>query len=91
LAWASIGVNVFLSLLNLGIAFASGSLAVAAELVHNLTYLVSSVRRSPSSCASAKPASGFAPTRGSAHSSMRHEPGFAGEDPGAVNPSHRGE
>jgi cation diffusion facilitator family transporter len=43
LAWASIGVNVFLSLLNLGIAFASGSLAVAAELVHNLTDLVSSI------------------------------------------------
>lgn len=43
LAWASIGVNVFLSLLNLGIAFTSGSLAVSAELVHNLTDLVSSV------------------------------------------------
>ncbi len=29
--WASIGVNVVLSLLNLAIAAASGSLAVAAE------------------------------------------------------------
>lgn len=43
LAWMSIGVNVLLSLLNLGIAFASGSLAVAAELVHNLTDLISSI------------------------------------------------
>ena len=43
LAWASIGVNVVLSLLNLGIALASGSLAVAAELVHNLSDLVSSI------------------------------------------------
>jgi cation diffusion facilitator family transporter len=42
-AWASIGVNVALSLLNLAIAAASGSLAVAAEMVHNLVDLVASV------------------------------------------------
>jgi cation diffusion facilitator family transporter len=42
-AWASIGVNVTLSLLNLAIAAASGSLAVAAEMVHNLVDLVASV------------------------------------------------
>lgn len=42
-AWASIAVNVFLSLLNLVIAAASGSLAVAAEMVHNLVDLVASV------------------------------------------------
>ncbi len=42
-AWASIAVNVFLSLLNLAIAAASGSLAVAAEMVHNLVDLVASV------------------------------------------------
>ena len=41
--WASIGVNVTLSLLNLAIAAASGSLAVAAEMVHNLVDLVASV------------------------------------------------
>lgn len=42
-AWASIGVNIFLTLLNLTIAAASGSLAVAAEMVHNLVDLVASV------------------------------------------------
>ena len=42
-AWASIAVNIFLSLLNLAIAVASGSLAVAAEMVHNLVDLVASV------------------------------------------------
>jgi cation diffusion facilitator family transporter len=42
-AWASIAVNIFLSLLNLAIALASGSLAVAAEMVHNLVDLVASV------------------------------------------------
>lgn len=42
-AWASIAVNVLLSLLNLAIAAASGSLAVAAEMVHNLVDLVASV------------------------------------------------
>jgi cation diffusion facilitator family transporter len=42
-AWASIAVNIFLALLNLAIAAASGSLAVAAEMVHNLVDLVASV------------------------------------------------
>jgi cation diffusion facilitator family transporter len=42
-AWASIAVNILLSLLNLAIAVASGSLAVAAEMVHNLVDLVASV------------------------------------------------
>jgi cation diffusion facilitator family transporter len=42
-AWASIAVNLFLSLLNLAIAAASGSLAVAAEMVHNLVDLVAAV------------------------------------------------
>ncbi len=42
-AWASIAVNIFLSLLNLTIAMASGSLAVAAEMVHNVVDLVASV------------------------------------------------
>jgi cation diffusion facilitator family transporter len=42
-AWASIAINIFLSLLNLAIATASGSLAVAAEMVHNLVDLVASV------------------------------------------------
>jgi cation diffusion facilitator family transporter len=41
-AWASIGVNVALSLLNLTIAVASGSLAVTAEMVHNLVDLAGS-------------------------------------------------
>jgi len=41
-AWASVAVNVFLSLLNLAIATASGSLAVAAEMVHNLVDLLAS-------------------------------------------------
>jgi cation diffusion facilitator family transporter len=41
--WGSIGLNVVLSLLNLGIAVASGSLAVAAEMVHNLIDLMASV------------------------------------------------
>jgi cation diffusion facilitator family transporter len=42
-AWASIAVNIFLTLLNLAIAAASGSLAVAAEMVHNLVDLIASV------------------------------------------------
>jgi len=42
-AWASIAVNIFLSVLNLAIAVASGSLAVAAEMVHNLVDLIASV------------------------------------------------
>ena len=41
--WGSIGINVVLSLLNLGIAIASGSLAVTAEMVHNLVDLTASV------------------------------------------------
>ncbi|MEN8781573.1 MAG: cation diffusion facilitator family transporter [Desulfobacterales bacterium] len=41
-AWASIAVNILLSLLNLAIAFASGSLAVAAEMIHNLVDLAAS-------------------------------------------------
>ncbi len=41
--WASIGVNVTLTGLNLAIVYASGSLAVAAEMVHNLVDLVASI------------------------------------------------
>lgn len=41
--WYSIGVNVFLTLLNLAVSIASGSLAVAAEMVHNLVDLISAV------------------------------------------------
>jgi cation diffusion facilitator family transporter len=41
--WASIGVNLLLTSLNLVIAAASGSLAVAAEMVHNLVDLAASV------------------------------------------------
>ena len=41
--WGSIGINLALSLLNLAIAAASGSLAVTAEMVHNLVDLVASV------------------------------------------------
>ncbi len=41
--WASISVNLILSSLNLVIAYASGSLAVLAELVHNLVDLVASI------------------------------------------------
>ncbi|MBC8449666.1 MAG: cation diffusion facilitator family transporter [Chloroflexi bacterium] len=42
-AWLSIAVNVVLTLLNMAIAAASGSLAVAAEMVHNLVDLVAAV------------------------------------------------
>jgi cation diffusion facilitator family transporter len=42
-AWASIAINILLSLLNLVIAVASGSLAVAAEMVHNLVDLFASI------------------------------------------------
>ena len=42
-AWASIAVNIFLSLLNLAIAAFSGSLAVAAEMVHNIVDLMASI------------------------------------------------
>jgi divalent metal cation (Fe/Co/Zn/Cd) transporter len=41
-AWASIAVNILLSLLNLVIAFASGSLAVSAEMIHNVVDLAAS-------------------------------------------------
>jgi cation diffusion facilitator family transporter len=41
--WASIGVNLLLSLLNLTISVASGSLAVTAEMIHNLVDLAASV------------------------------------------------
>jgi len=41
--WYSIGVNVVLAAINAGIAFASGSLAVQAELVHNLVDLLTAV------------------------------------------------
>ncbi len=41
--WASIGINILLGLLNLIISIASGSLAVAAEMVHNLVDLAASV------------------------------------------------
>lgn len=42
-AAAAMGLNVLLSLLDLGLAYASGSLAVAAELTHNLVDLAASV------------------------------------------------
>jgi cation diffusion facilitator family transporter len=41
--WYSIGVNVVLAIVNLVIALASGSLAVEAELVHNLVDLLTAV------------------------------------------------
>jgi len=41
--WASLVVNILLGLLNLIISAASGSLAVAAEMIHNLVDLVASV------------------------------------------------
>jgi cation diffusion facilitator family transporter len=41
--WGSIGVNLVLSLLNLVIAIASGSLAVTSEMIHNLVDLMASV------------------------------------------------
>jgi cation diffusion facilitator family transporter len=41
--WASIAVNVGLSTLNLGVLWLSGSLAVAAEMVHNFVDLAASV------------------------------------------------
>lgn len=42
-AWASIAVNILLCLLNLAIAYASGSLAVAAEMIHNMVDLAASL------------------------------------------------
>lgn len=41
--WGSIGINLLLSLLNLSIAYFSGSLAVVSEMIHNLVDLMSSV------------------------------------------------
>jgi cation diffusion facilitator family transporter len=41
--WRSISVNLVLSLLNLVIAVASGSLAVTSEMVHNLVDLMASI------------------------------------------------
>lgn len=40
--WGAIGVNILLSLLNLSVSITSGSLAVGAEMVHNLVDLVAS-------------------------------------------------
>jgi cation diffusion facilitator family transporter len=42
-AWASIIISLVLSLLNLGIGLASGSLAVISEMVHNLVDLLASI------------------------------------------------
>jgi len=42
-AAAAMGLNILLCLLNFGLAYASGSLAVAAELTHNLVDLAASV------------------------------------------------
>jgi len=41
--WYSIAVNIILALINLVIALASGSLAVSAEMVHNLVDLLTAV------------------------------------------------
>jgi cation diffusion facilitator family transporter len=41
--WMSIGINLVLSILNLEIARASGSLAVASEMVHNLVDLLAAI------------------------------------------------
>jgi cation diffusion facilitator family transporter len=41
--WYSIGINIILAAINLGIALASGSLAVRAEMVHNLVDLLTAV------------------------------------------------
>ena len=41
--WYSIAVNVILALINLAIATASGSLAVEAEMIHNLVDLLTAV------------------------------------------------
>ena len=41
--WYSIGINIVLMLINLVIARASGSLAVTAEVVHNLVDLLTAV------------------------------------------------
>jgi cation diffusion facilitator family transporter len=41
--WYSIGINVILIVINAGIALASGSLAVEAEMVHNLVDLLTAI------------------------------------------------
>jgi cation diffusion facilitator family transporter len=41
--WISIGINLLLSILNLEIALASGSLAVTSEMVHNLVDLLAAI------------------------------------------------
>ncbi len=41
--WYSIGINLVLTAVHASVAAASGSLAVAAELVHNLTDLLAAV------------------------------------------------
>jgi cation diffusion facilitator family transporter len=41
--WYSIAVNVVLAVINLGIALASGSLAVEAEMIHNLVDLLTAI------------------------------------------------
>jgi cation diffusion facilitator family transporter len=41
--WMSIAINLVLSILNLEIAIASGSLAVASEMVHNLVDLLAAI------------------------------------------------
>jgi cation diffusion facilitator family transporter len=41
--WYSIGVNILLAAINAGLAVASGSLAVEAEMVHNLVDLLTAI------------------------------------------------
>ena len=41
--WYSIGINVVLAAINLGIARASGSLAVEAEMIHNVVDLLTAI------------------------------------------------
>jgi cation diffusion facilitator family transporter len=41
--WYSIGINVLLALINLAIALASGSLAVEAEMIHNVVDLFTAI------------------------------------------------
>jgi cation diffusion facilitator family transporter len=41
--WYSIGINVLLAAINAGLAIASGSLAVEAEMIHNLVDLLTAI------------------------------------------------
>ena len=41
--WYSIGINVLLALINLAVALASGSLAVEAEMIHNVVDLFTAI------------------------------------------------